>query len=285
MSQKNTRSSRDAASWKRMKPLPVTGSPPLCACGCGEPTKLHIHGKKWKWNTYQRNHQNRGRKQSDAAKAAASERMKRDNPMKRPEVAAKVSATTKGRPANHSPQGLANIAAAARKRMLSDANPMKDPEIAQKVHRQNLARQGRSKTEDRMEKWATLAGVPLRYTGDGFMWLGGRNPDFRVGEKSCLEVTQRRIWAPQDGGVQERSPEGYGLDTIRHYLSVGWQSLVVFLPRRPRVNCPDGLSEALRFFTEGEWSGVWTGRGLLMYDESTDALVSTTSDAKTARRT
>jgi len=151
------------------------------------------------------------------------------------------------------PVGRAKTIAAARARMLSDRNPMRNPA----THRKALAKTLRlrvSKTEIKFGAWAKARGLPLKHTGGALMWIGRRNPDFRViGKKKCVEVTQKECFA---GGRKPRTLEGYALPTIRHYEGKGWKCLVVYV-KDHRCALPTRLAETLTRFAASDWSGVW----------------------------
>lgn len=272
---RSTQSSREADLWLRMRSLPVIGLPPMCECGCGERVESYIHGKKWRWRRFLPRHQYRvHRPQSEKQKRTASERMKRDNPMWDPKVARQVGQKVSARWREHgdprTPEGIRNIRDAARRRMLSSANPMKDPETARKVHRQNLAKA----TPTFTERWIMEMDPTLRWTGDGSLWIGNRNPDFEADPGRVIETCQKGFF--NSGVMVQRTPEGYGIASIRHYRSHSRECLVVFLPSHRRKTEAVGASRAISWFKAAERSGVYSGGRLFEYDAASDSLASTT---------
>lgn len=229
---------------------------PLCACGCGEMVRPH----RGTWNKYVAHHQPSGRMSMDA-RQRISARMTADNPMRRPDVAAKVSASQKGRPRTKSPEGLRNIAAAARKRMLSAANPMRDPLLRQQSVNAFLQRHP-SKSELAFDAWTKGMNLPLVRVGDGSLWIGRRNPDFRiVGQKKVVELTQKEVFI---GRRKARNWMNYGVPTIEHYRKKRWRCLVIFV--KDRVAFPPQLAKTIADFAspESSWSAVWEFDGLML---------------------
>ena len=247
----NIRSSRDRDSWARMQSGPVTGSPSMCGFGCGVLAPLFMHGKKWRWCTHVKGHQRRGSTMGQAAREAARVRMTVSNPMKRPEVAAKVSASWEGREFYRSPEGAKRVSDAARKRMLGPGNPMKDPAIARKVAESALSRTEKTKTEE----WFHEVWPAAEFKGHGTMWIGRRNPDFRLGKRQCAEVTQHGVFNSAE--PIPRTVEGYAMPTIRHYESKGWTCLVVFLQSHRRKKLTTGLRTAIASFIAGDRSAIF----------------------------
>ena len=236
---------------KRLNTLEVETAP-LCACGCGKQVKK----RRGKWNLCVNGHTPKRRVVSEAEKIAASIRMTLDNPMKKQEVREKVSKTRKGVVYVKSAEGTKNISTAARKRMLSSANPMKDKEIAKRTLSKTLT-QVSSKFELNFLELLRSNNMDIVHTGQGTLWIGRRNPDFRVKEqKKVIELTQGTVFTPALGNVV-RTLDNYGLPTIKHYMTSGWECLVVFLNRRHTV--PPGLVDALTGYSlkESSWSGIW----------------------------
>jgi hypothetical protein len=215
-----------------------------------------MHGKKWRWPMYLRGHQPRPGA-SAAGRARVAKMMRERNPMKRPEVVARMKATTLERfpkGIEKSAIGLKNIATAARTRMSSPRNPMKNAETARKAHARCLHNSPRSKTEN----WfADLTiGMPIAFTGDGRCWIVRRNPDFvMIGQKAAIEVTQDEIFNSRR--AVKRTIDGYGMQTIDHYARHGWRCLVIFMPSRRSRRDPIGLLAAVRSFLAGGESMVW----------------------------
>lgn len=244
---------------------------PLCACGCGNP----VGKTRGRWNSFLRNHQSTGRTSSEAQRASARERMLNSNPMKRAEVRQKVSATTKGRPINRSADGMQNIAQAARKRMLSASNPMKQPGAHQAAMAKIMSRSGPSKNELHFMEWSKARALPVEFVGNGQLWIGRRNPDFRIPwQKKLIEVTQRECFTNER---RPRTLEDYGAQTARHYLSKGWHVLVIW-KKDHRCLIPEQLAEVIRRFAspESNWSGAWNYDRLMSFDEGSGEFVSTT---------
>jgi hypothetical protein len=214
---------------------------------------------------------------SQAARARLSERMRTANPMQRAEIAAKVAASTRGTQRPKSAEGLEAIATAARARMLSAANPMKNPAVHQAAMAKQLARTT-SKNEAHFRDWALGLGLPVTHQGDGSLWVGRRNPDFRVtGQHKVIEVTQSACF---NNGLRVRTIEGYANPTIAHYESKKWRCLVVF-KRDHRCAIPSALARVTEDFAspDSNWSGVWHFDRLIRFDESAAESGSTTSPA------
>lgn len=257
--------------WLRRTNQP--GPPPPCGCGCGKPVRMH----RGIWNKFLRDHQPRRYMPTPEQRERIRERMRANNPMKNPEVASRVSAKTRGRPRPKHPEWIANVTAASRARMLSDRNPMKNPEISRRVHAKWLERQGPSRNESEFYALATAQRIPLTHTGEGVMWIGQRNPDFRVpGQKKCIEVTQRECFVNRK---VVRTHDSYAIPTIRHYQRFGWECLVVYREHKRR-DSPE-LWPMIRTFCEStaKWSGIWSLTGSLLPVESLSESASTTSPA------
>jgi hypothetical protein len=173
------------------------------------------------------------------------------------------------------PTWAKNVAESARRRMLSDANPMKNPEKHRAAMQKILSRQ-KSKNEISFETWIERNGVNLRPTGDGSFWIGRRNPDYRVPkQRKVVELTMKECFI---GYRKKRDPEGYGMDTIRHYRSKGWECLVIFR-KDYRTDPPAELRLILENFMrpKSDWSGVWHFDRLIPYGQSVEPSMSTTS--------
>lgn len=253
----------------------------MCACGCGSPTLWSARLKAW--NTMLNFHgiakarQNIDRaKQSAAVSAAARARMLSDsNPMKDPAIAARVSRAKKGLPINRSPEGMKAIADAARRRMLSADNPMKNAATHRAALMKTMSRSQPSKNETHFMAWLQARGITLEFTGLGGLWVGRRNPDFRVpGQKKLIEVTQRECFTNQR---KPRTVDEYGAQTARHYLSKGWQVMVIW-KKDHRCIIPEPLADVIRRFVslDSIWSGAWHYDRLLTFDGFRGEFVSTT---------
>lgn len=247
-SPESTQSSRAQVLWKQMRSLPVTGSPPTCECGCGESVEAFVHGQKWRWKRFVGRHQYR--KMPPASEAG--QRMRERNPMKRPDVVAKMVASKEGQTFKRSPAGAARVREAARRRMLGPGNPMKNPETARRVYESACSRTQKTKTE----QWAHEVCPELAFTGHAGMWIGRRNPDFRVpGQKKCVEVTQHGVF--NSAAPIPRTVDGYAMATIRHYEAKGWKCLVVFLQSHRRKHLSNSLRKAVESFIAGEKSAIF----------------------------
>jgi len=171
--------------------------------------------------------------------------------MRRPEVAAKMSASTMGLSRPKSAQARLNIAAAAPRRM-------------------RALGLGPSKNELHFLEWAQAHSLSLAHTG-ARPWdlrIGRRIPDFRVlDQQKVVEVAQKMCF--NDGAMEVRTPDGYGREKIAHYRSNGWACLVVF-KRGHRSAIPPDLETVIRNFTSpgSSWSGVWHYDRLIPYEES-----------------
>lgn len=258
----------------------ASGTPPLCACGCGNPTIWSSRNKCWN-KTIRCHNLAEARRSIDQVKRyaavskSARERMLTRNPMKDPAIAAKVSLKTRGKPINRSPEGMKAIADAARKRMLSDANPMKNEATHRAALMKTMSRSEPSKNEVHFMRWLETRGTALEFTGLGGLWIGRRNPDFRVpGQKKLIEVTQRECFTNQR---KARTVDHYGTQAVRHYLSKGWQVLVIW-KKDHRCLIPEQLADVIRHFVSPEsiWSGAWHYDRLLTFDGFRGEFVSTT---------
>lgn len=241
--------------------ISVSETPPLCVCGCGQQVKAH----RGTWNWYVRGHQPKP-SMGKAARKKLSRNMKKKNPMHNKATAEKVAEKLRGKPAGHTQQGKANIAAAARKRMLSDANPMKDQKTFQKTMRKILSRQQPSKNEIRFMDWLDQVKIDLEFVGLGTLWLGRCNPDFRVpGQKKVVELSQPEVFTNKRTA---RTVESYGVPKVEHCLKKNWNCLVIFVKDRQRLT--DELKAVLQNFvlTESNWSGVWDSKKLIQYSPS-----------------
>ena len=68
--------------------------------------------------------------------------------------------------------------------------------------------------------------LPYKYTGDGSVLIGFKNPDFIDvdGNKNCVEVRNKKMtlfW-------NKYSPEEYRDRQVTHYLKWGWKCIVLF---------------------------------------------------------
>jgi hypothetical protein len=254
--------------------MPVTGPPPMCGCGCGTPVEAHIHGQKWRWKRFVGRHQYRVQKPtlSEEQRQAARVRMRENNPMKRPEVVAKMVASKEGVPFYRSPEGEARVREASRRRMLGPGNPMKDPDTARRVYMSACSRTDKTMTE----KWLHEVFPEAVFTGLGTMWIGRRNPDFRIaGKKLCIEVTQHGVF--NSTAPIPRTVEGYALPTIKHYEAKGWRCLVVFLQSHRRKHLSRSLRTAIESFISEGKSAIFDLGAFWFVDQSPADTACTTS--------
>jgi len=193
----------------------------------------------------------------------ASERMKRDNPMRRPEVAAKVNATSLASGA-YERRGEASrqfwathpeFRAAVVQRMKT-RNPMFDNDTKERSLSKTRLHLSASKLEQWFGRFCALHTVPVWYTGTGQFWVKARNPDFKVhGRKLIIEVTDGYNRTP--GG---RTLDGYAIPTIQHYEGHGFSCLVVMLPphmRHRTAAMRADLKRSVDLFLATGWSQIW----------------------------
>lgn len=268
--------------WKRPRMKSKDETPPLCQCGCGQPVKGNWARKSW--SRYIVGHHRNSPGPGPEARAKASERMKANNPMRMPGVAARVAEIARSKPPEQNPAvqkteaWKAKIATKARKRMLGPDNPMKDKETAFRVIAKILDRKGSSKSEDQFKQYVDDRGIVLEFVGNGVLWLGRLNPDFRVpGQKKVIETTEKACFRDR---IIHRAPDDYGLERIRRCIAKGWRCLVVFKGNYHQ-KIPEQLAEVLRNYSlpESQWCGVWHFDNLLVYDPESDSLTEATEAA------
>lgn len=244
---------------------PVTSprqTAPLCACGCDE----RVTGRRGTWNWYAKGHQPRPG-MGEASKAKARRRMQKNNPMKRPEVAAKVGAKMRGWN-RHTPDGLAKISAAARHRMLTK-NPMHDPQSFARSMKNRITPQERM-----FKRWIEWSELPIDFAGDGGQFLGiGLCPDFVVhGQKKAIEI----------GTAKSRSIR-YCETRMKAIAKAGWQGLIILDDDPlPYQNTIMWLMEG---FVKGNFSGAWKNGKWMQFDASTGTFPFTTFRAIRVRAT
>lgn len=239
--------------------------------------KLFTHGKKWAWPEFVRSHHfrtDRRPRVSESARKATSERMKKNNPMKKKETREKVSKTLTGRKQDRHEEWQKNQSEAARNRMLTD-NPMKDPETAASVWektKKRLMGSEMSIPEEAFQRWTK--GMRLRFVGNRKLWIGKdprRCPDFALKkDRVCFEITQDFGWKGR------RSLRDYASDRIQHYEANGWKCLVVYFGRPTPKDPPSGLTEAIGSFLKDPTSGAWRGGKFVPFEEFKDDSESTT---------
>jgi hypothetical protein len=191
-----------------------------------------------------------------------SKLMTANNPMKRPEVAQKMALSRRGVKTKFSPAHREFLSKTARQRMLSDKNPMKNPKIAQKAFR-NRVQRPTSLHESAFKDWLEANNFPIQHTGNNFMWINRRNPDFRVtGQKKAIELTQGQCF---NNHRILRTMENYARPTIQHYQASKWQCLVIFLKKNTEP-CLQLKNALINFMLpECNWSGVWNYDKLILF--------------------
>lgn len=235
---------RDPEGWKPKERL-------ICACGCGQLVKTP--GRKVLPGHF-----------TPEMRAAISADKRANNPMKRPEVVAKVRESLERNGTKMAgiksfwadPERSAAARAAASKRMRED-NPMFRIDIREKSLSQTRQHLKPSQLEEWFGRLCLRHEIPVWYTGTGEFWVHGRNPDFKIHDSRLLiEVTDGYSRKPQ-----RRTVENYATPTITHYESHGWRCLVVMLPARRGSRTPElqaALVEAIQTFISTEQSAVWS---------------------------
>jgi 7-carboxy-7-deazaguanine synthase len=151
-----------------------------------------------------------------------SDRMRISNPMADPIVAAKVSASQKGK------LGYLNIAwddpefrANAVDRM-KKKNPMKDPKVVLKGFRNRKDRGKKTWAENIFEQISE--GLPIKFVGDGKLAVGSKVPDFRViGQKKLIEVwsEDHTLLKRDSNWIEQRKT---------HFAKYGYECLCLPIP-------------------------------------------------------
>lgn len=164
-----------------------------------------------------------GRKQPESAKRKASARMSANNPMKRPEVVAKVAAYWKAHPELR-PNALKELwkKPSFRKlvsnRMRTD-NPMFDPLISAKSANRPFGQV--SRLERFVARIIDRLGLPVLHN-KGRLYIDRRVPDFVVhGKKKVIEVTHPTF--------MHREKEGYAQKNRVHYGKSGYACLTLYV--------------------------------------------------------
>jgi len=191
--------------------------------------------------------------------------MKANNPMRRPEIAAKVALNHKLNPKKLADWHIKKLADLSRKRMMGDGNPMRNPQVAMKVATKNLLARGTSKYEDAFWQWVIENNLPIEKTSTGEMWIGRRNPDFRVpNQKKCIELTQNMCFIGYERRI--RTMDSYAIPSIQHYNSKGWNCLVIYGRSKQRFKME--LAQVILDYAspESNWSGVWNYKELIRSD-------------------
>jgi hypothetical protein len=215
---------------------------------------------------------------TDAERLAQSERMRRDNPMKRPEIREKRRHLSDKRKQDlreqcrrlyamglfgHPPPMTEETKEAHRQRMRQN-NPMKNPETRLKVSR---AIQAQYK-EDRcsmVKRWVNAGNAPnkaesmlaeiitpmgFQFTGGGQFWIGPcqsgrcRNPDFVYG------TGREKIALLLNGEYWHSLPKSDDEAAMTDYSELGWQVFVVtdkeLIQPTVKTRIMDWLSRAKR---------------------------------------
>ena len=155
----------------------------------------------------------------------SSWKMRHNNPMKRPAVAAQVSATLKRiwTPEKRDRQRQVQMGIEGhRTKMLGDKNPMKDPEVR---HRQIQSRSdwSPSKPELRVQRICQEEGLPFEICNMRVR-VGDRYPDFVAGNgvRKLIEVYDPSF---QGGGEPGKRGSWYPQAVQDRYRDTGWEAL------------------------------------------------------------
>ncbi len=219
----------------------------LCDYGCGQEAKYQFKNGKWccssnyqscvegkklnpRTEEWKQNHSKmmKGRipwhkgltgtfKHTKENKKKASERMKKNNPMKNPETVLKNVESRK----RNGTTGLGipkpKYLCIANSIRMKKNNPMKNPETVMK----NFRNHNREKTgpEKYIEKICKKINLNIQYIGDGRIFINGKSPDFIIpGCKKLIEVydssflyngeTRDKSW------IENRQEQLYGYDVL-----------------------------------------------------------------------
>lgn len=196
-------------------------------------------------------------------RAAASERMRAQNPMKRPEVVAKVMSTSKATGAYARSGELTRqfwVNNPEFRQRAVDRMRCKNPMFNAATKEKSLGKTRQHLSQSKLEAWfesvCREASVPIWYTGTGQFWVEARNPDFKIhGRKLLIEVTDGYNRTPS-----RRTLETYALPTIQHYEAHGFACLVMMLPARlaERNREKSLVIAAVRRYLLSGWSQVWS---------------------------
>lgn len=187
---------------------------------------------------------------------AQGQRMRDNNPMKRPEVREKVRKAAASRKPElvarinrlraegkmgNPPPLTAEQREATRKRM-SVNNPMRNPEVRARVA-QTLRNQYATDRKAMVERWVNagiapnkaemsleemIAPLGFRFVGDGRFWIGPcqsgkcRNPDF------VYETGRRKIAILLNGKYWHSLPKSDDNQAMADYAALGWRVFVVW---------------------------------------------------------
>src|SRR3990167_9517233 len=166
----------------------------------------------------------------NAAMRKNSERMKINNPMKRPEVRyqqaktmAAAYASGKCVPFMSTPEGRKRIGEIARARALGPDNPMRNPETMKRNLAKALAHP--NQFEKRVSAFLSSHQFPFKFTGDASFWIGPclsgghRNPDFVNSKKKLAILAHGRHWHQDPVKVEKE---------LEDYRTMGWRCLVIW---------------------------------------------------------
>lgn len=197
-------------------------------------------------------------------KAANSERMKQNNPMRRPGVVQRVVNTILRKKAEGTvyTHTMSDAGRAALSERMRQNNPMWNLETREKSLSQTRSHLKPSKLELWFGHFCQRNKLPVWYTGTGEFWVHGRNPDFKIHNLPLLiEVTDGYSRKPE-----RRTIENYAQPTIAHYEQHGFRCLVVMLPERRQSRSAEmqrRLKDMINQFIETQESGIFLGNASL----------------------
>ena len=156
-------------------------------------------------------------KHTEENKKRASERMKKNNPMKNPETVLKNVETRKR-------NGTTGLGISKPKKLceansirMKKNNPMKNPETVLKNFRNH--NRGKTGPEKYLEKICKKINLNIKYIGDGSIFINGKAPDFIIPEsKKLIEVYDSSFL--YSGGIRDnhwikkRRKQLYGYDVL-----------------------------------------------------------------------
>lgn len=176
------------------------------------------------------------------ARSAMAERMRINNPMRRPGVAQKASATKKGRKNPYyrlTPEGLAK-----RQKHMRERNPMADPETRARAYATMSTVMGPNKFEQQIKEFIQRHALPFRYVGNRAYWIGPcasgkcRNPDFvHTGGEQWVILANGSYWHPQDRHAVQ----------MQDYHSMGYRAFVIWYKKKAEIK-PTTAAEIKSFF-------------------------------------
>jgi len=187
----------------------------------GELNRIRLKGKK-------------GRPQTKKEKEDASKRMKKNNPMKNPEVVHKVQnnpnliehykvgggfAVRWKKPGEREKQSI---------RMRGENNPMKDAEIAKRSHRGMFESQYKQTKPEIFIENILQANFPneWKYVGNGQVFIGGKVPDYiNINGKKIVVEYASTYWHET---VVESTMEDYVNGRTEHFEKYGYKTIFIF---------------------------------------------------------